>query len=208
MTRLVREQPETFSPNVLLRPIVQDTLFPTVAYVSGPNELGYLGQLRDVYERFDVPMPLIYPRLSATVLDRGAVKFLTRHDIGLEQLQARDDGVLNGLINAHLPVAVETAVTAAERQAGETMDAVADLVTTIDPTLAGAARTTKQRMERESAHPARQDRPGGQAARHNPATAVPAHPGAGVSARRAAGARRLVRLFHQPPWPRGNRPPA
>ena len=149
MTRLVREQPETFSPNVLLRPIVQDTLFPTVAYVSGPNELGYLGQLRDVYEQFDVPMPLIYPRLSATVLDRGAVKFLTRHNIGLERLQARDDGVLNGLINAQLPAAVETAVTDAERQAGETMDAIADLVTTVDPTLAGAARTTKQRMERD-----------------------------------------------------------
>ena len=149
MTRLVRERPETFSPNVLLRPIVQDTLFPTVAYVSGPNELGYLAQLRAVYEQFDVPMPLIYPRLSATVLDRGAVKFLTRHDIGLERLQTRDDGVLNGLINAQLPPGVETAVTAAERQAGETMDAIADLVTTIDPTLAGAARTTKQRMERD-----------------------------------------------------------
>ena len=94
-------------------------------------------------------MPLIYPRLSATVLDRGAVKFLTRHNIGLERLQARDDGVLNGLINAQLPAAVETAVTDAERQAGETMDAIADLVTTVDPTLAGAARTTKQRMERD-----------------------------------------------------------
>ncbi len=149
MTRLARERPETFSPNVLLRPIVQDTLFPTVAYVSGPNELGYLGQLRAVYEQFGVPMPLIYPRLSATVLDRGAVKFLARHDLGLERLQAQDDGVLNGLINAQLPAAVEAAVTAAERQAGVTMDTVAELVTTIDPTLAGAAKTTKQRMERD-----------------------------------------------------------
>ena len=149
MTRLVRERPEAFSPNVLLRPIVQDTLFPTVAYVSGPNELGYLGQLRAVYEQFDVPMPLICPRLSATVLDRGALKFLARQDLGLERLQAQDDSVLNGLISAQLPPAVEAAVSAAERQAGVTLDAVAERVTVIDPTLAGAARTTKQRMERD-----------------------------------------------------------
>lgn len=149
LTRLVREQPQTFSPNVLLRPIVQDSLFPTAAYVSGPNELGYLGQLREVYRQFGVPMPLIYPRLSATVLDRAAIRFLSRNDVGLERMQARDDGVLNGLISAQLPPTVEAAVVEAERQGAEKLDAIADLVTAIDPTLAGVARTTKQRMERD-----------------------------------------------------------
>ena len=149
LIRQVRDQPQMFSPNVLLRPIVQDTLFPTAAYVSGPNELGYMGQLREVYRRFGVPMPLIYPRLSATVLDRAALKFLARHDLGLERLQARDDAALNGLINAQLPPAVEAAVAAAEQQGAVQLDSIAELVTGIDPTLAGAARTTKQRMERD-----------------------------------------------------------
>ena len=149
LVELVRDRPQAFSPNVLLRPIVQDTLFPTAAYVSGPNELGYMGQLQEVYRRFGVPMPLIYPRLSATVLDRAALKFLARHDLGLERLQAQDDGALNGLINAQLPPEVEAAVAAAEQQGAARLDAIADLVTGIDPTLAGAARTTKQRMERD-----------------------------------------------------------
>jgi bacillithiol biosynthesis cysteine-adding enzyme BshC len=74
------DHPERFSPNVLLRPLVQDTLFPTVAYVAGPSELAYLGQLRGIYQHFNVPMPLVYQRASATILDgvdptlEGAVK--------------------------------------------------------------------------------------------------------------------------------------
>ena len=55
--------------DVLLRPIVQDTLFPTICYVAGPSELAYLGQLRGVYDHFGVPMPLMYPRATATILD-------------------------------------------------------------------------------------------------------------------------------------------
>ncbi len=71
----VQQAPQTFSPNVLLRPLVQDTLFPTVCYVAGPNELAYLGQLGGVYEAFGVPMPLIQQRATATLarLQRHAV---------------------------------------------------------------------------------------------------------------------------------------
>ena len=74
------DQPVAFSPNVLLRPIVQDTLFPTICYVAGPNELAYLGQLRGVYEHFGVPMPLMYPRASATLVDSAALRFLTKYE--------------------------------------------------------------------------------------------------------------------------------
>ena len=70
--------PEHFSPNVLLRPIVQDTLFPTAAYVSGPSELAYLGQLGGVYQQFDRPMPLMYPRAMATLVDSATARFLSK----------------------------------------------------------------------------------------------------------------------------------
>ena len=96
-----------FSPNVLLRPIVQDTLFPTICYVAGPNELAYLGQLRGVYEHFGVPMPIMYPRASATLLDSAALRFLTKYDVPLESLQAQDDSALNALLATQIPASVE-----------------------------------------------------------------------------------------------------
>ena len=84
--------PERFSPNVLLRPLVQDTLFPTIAYVGGPSELAYFAQLKDVYAHFGLPMPLIVPRATATFVDGAGLRFLQKSGVELGALQARDDG--------------------------------------------------------------------------------------------------------------------
>ena len=53
------------------------------------NELAYLAQLKKVYEHFDVPMPLLFPRLSATILDSASARFLAKHELPLEALHAR-----------------------------------------------------------------------------------------------------------------------
>jgi bacillithiol biosynthesis cysteine-adding enzyme BshC len=141
-----QDHPERFSPNVVLRPIVQDTLFPTVCYVAGPAELAYLAQLQGVYQHFGLPMPLVYPRLSVTILDAAAGRFLARYGLPLEALHAQDESALNRLLEAHLPPSVEATIEAARAAVAERMAAVIDAVPAIDPTLAGAARTTLNRM--------------------------------------------------------------
>ncbi|MGE3404609.1 MAG: bacillithiol biosynthesis cysteine-adding enzyme BshC [Vicinamibacterales bacterium] len=143
----LRQRPQDFSPNVLLRPLVQDTLFPTICYVAGPNELAYLGQLRGVYDAFGMPMPLMAQRASATLVDSNALRFLTRHEFPLEGLRAQDESALNQLLEAQLPPGVEATLEDARRVIQERMEAVAGEVPQIDATLEGAARSTLGRMQ-------------------------------------------------------------
>jgi bacillithiol biosynthesis cysteine-adding enzyme BshC len=149
LLELARTSPQQLSPNVLLRPVVQDTLFPTVCYVSGPRELAYLGQLRGVYEHFGVPMPLVYPRVMATILDSAASRFLSRYGLPFEALQPQDEASLNRLLEAQLPQHVEAAFQSASRAIGERMTAVVGAVPAVDPTLEGAARSTLGKMEHD-----------------------------------------------------------
>jgi bacillithiol biosynthesis cysteine-adding enzyme BshC len=141
--------PERFSPNVLLRPIVQDTLFPTVCYVGGPSELAYLGQLRGVYEAFGVPMPIVHPRVTATLLDASSRRFMTRYGLEFEALQAQDEARLNRLLEAQLPPHVEAALQAATRAVEAQMAEVIQAMPAIDPTLEGAARSALGKMDHE-----------------------------------------------------------
>jgi bacillithiol biosynthesis cysteine-adding enzyme BshC len=149
LTEQARTAPNLFSPNVLLRPLVQDTLFPTICYVAGPSELAYLGQLRGVYESFGIPMPLMYPRASATLVDSATARFLARYDIPIEELQPQDESALNRLLESQLPQSVEQAIKESEDAIRRTMGRVIEAMPAVDPTLAGAAKTTLAKMEQD-----------------------------------------------------------
>lgn len=141
--------PEHFSPNVLLRAVVQDTLFPTIAYVAGPSELAYLGQLREVYAFHQTPMPLIVPRVTGTMLDAPAARFLERNDVPLRSLRAQDEHALNALLEAQLPTAVDHALADTEAALHERLDALQTAVTLIDATLEGAVQSMRSRLDHE-----------------------------------------------------------
>jgi bacillithiol biosynthesis cysteine-adding enzyme BshC len=149
LAREAKATPGRFSPNVLLRPIVQDTLFPTIAYVAGPSELAYLGQLRGVYEAFGVPMPLMVPRTTATLLDSGATRFLGKYGVPFQDLRTPDESALNRLLESQLPASVEQSLRDAAMQTQQSMARVVEALPSLDPTLEGAARTTLGKMEHE-----------------------------------------------------------
>ena len=143
------DTPAAFSPGVLLRPLVQDTVLPTICYVAGPNELAYLGQLRTVYDRFGVPMPLMYSRATATVLDSAAMRFLAKYEVPFESLQSQDDGALNELLKTQIPPEIDEALASAGRALEERMSRVVETLPLLDPTLEGAAKNTLGKMQKD-----------------------------------------------------------
>lgn len=90
---LMREEPWRFSPNVALRPMVQEILLPVLAYVAGPAETAYLAQLRDVYPLFGLQMPVIAPRLSLTLVAPEVGERLRAHRVGAGAFFAGDPGL-------------------------------------------------------------------------------------------------------------------
>ena len=118
-----------------------------MCYVAGPSELAYLAQLRTVYEAFGIPMPLIQPRATATLVDANAARFLSRGDVALESLRPQDESALNALLAAALPPSVEAAVDGVLRALDESVTVLAQEVAVIDPTLENAARAALGRMQ-------------------------------------------------------------
>lgn len=74
----------SLSPNAILRPVVQDYMFPTVAYIGGPAELAYLAQSEVVYRALLGRMPVAAPRTGFTLIDGRARKLMERYGLTLE----------------------------------------------------------------------------------------------------------------------------
>ena len=141
--------PDRFSPNVLLRPVVQDWLFPNIAYVAGPGELAYHGQLEEIYKAFRVPRPLIYPRASASIVDAASLRFLDKQQMPFAALARPDESALNELMQRRLPESAKGSLVEAAEAIRDRWNALVTELPKIDPTLEGAARASLQRLQHE-----------------------------------------------------------
>lgn len=83
LIRQVETYPERFSNNVVSRPLMQDFLFPTLAYIAGPGEIAYWLQLRPLFHVFDWKMPLVIARLGAVLVSANDEKKLAQEGVTL-----------------------------------------------------------------------------------------------------------------------------
>jgi bacillithiol synthase len=146
MERLVSDHPERFSPNVILRPVYQDTLFPTLSYVAGPNELAYFAQLGDVYRHFGVTMPLVAPRASFTIVERAQARFLERYEVDVTRLDSNDESLLNEILRRHTPPQLEEDLSRARNCIQEITAALERDLAPVDPTLVGTVVSTRGKL--------------------------------------------------------------
>jgi bacillithiol biosynthesis cysteine-adding enzyme BshC len=83
LQELVDVNPAKLSNNVVTRPLMQEWLFPTIAFIAGPGEISYWAELKLVFEHFEIKMPPIVPRLNITFLDRSVETNLTELNINI-----------------------------------------------------------------------------------------------------------------------------
>ncbi len=136
LQRIAAAEPERLSPNVLLRPVVESALLPTVAYLAGPGELRYLALTSPVYERMRVPRQLALPRWSGILVEPRVDRVLQKFGIELDDLLEPAGALEKRLVRSQLP---EDAVRTLEqlRSAIESgYDVLGAKAAEIDPTLA------------------------------------------------------------------------
>lgn len=143
LQRMAATQPERFSPNVLLRPVVESALLPTVAYLAGPGELRYLALTPPVYERMRVPRQLALPRWSGVLVEPRVERVLQKFSIELDDLLA-PPGVLEAkLVRSQLPEEAVRAITLLRAALESNYDSLARSAIEIDPTLARPVQGAK-----------------------------------------------------------------
>ena len=144
LVRLAEDSPEQFSPSVLLRPLVQDRLFPTVAYVGGPAEVAYFGQIHSLYEFFERPMPVIWPRASFTLLEPDVYSRMERYGIAFEDCFEGKHHLVERIITGANHSSATVILTGLQKKLNETLEEIRPGMQAGDASL-GAALDTAQR---------------------------------------------------------------
>lgn len=140
------EHPERFSPNVVMRPLYQDSLLPTVAYVAGPGEMAYFAQFQPLYEWAGLPMPLIRPRVTSTLIEERLERLFSKFRISpedvLSEAHGRNTALLNEMIESGLAPKFEEALVSVDGS----LEALRETVARAEPTLDGALTSLKGKV--------------------------------------------------------------
>lgn len=133
--------PEKFSPNVLLRPVVQDYLLPTLAYTGGAAEAAYFAQACAVYEKLLGRVTPIVPRFSATLVEPKVQRWLRQYEITVLDVLQGADALRHTLASHSLPADLQTAFDRANKSVEQSFDMLRGSLEKLDPTLVEASQT-------------------------------------------------------------------
>ena len=143
---LLEENPSSFSANVLLRPICQDYLLPTGLYIGGPSEVSYFAQIIPMYKEFDIPVPVIYPRSSITIVEGTVKKTLEKYNLYITDFFKDEHDLNEKLIGLLSDVEMEPVFKKARTKIEELFDEVKSLIKDLDPTLEDTTDKTLGRV--------------------------------------------------------------
>ncbi len=139
----IDEYPQNFSPNVFLRPILQDALLPVAGIVAGPGEIAYYAQMKDYYHIFDKTMPVIIPRFSITLIESAIDRIIEKLPFTWTDYQKRIEDLEKLYVDENENVDIEKMFGIWKSQIEELSRAKKEDIQTIDPTLEGSVGKAK-----------------------------------------------------------------
>ncbi len=148
LLEVLEREPERLSPNALLRPVMQDAILPTAAYVGGPAEIAYFAQSAVVYERLLGRVTPVLPRLSATLVEPAVAAVMARHEVDfLGVLGAKTAEEMTVRLGARaMPIEGKRKLAAAGNALDGELGALLDYMGSLSPELGRAAGVSASKM--------------------------------------------------------------
>jgi bacillithiol biosynthesis cysteine-adding enzyme BshC len=147
LVHLTHTEPENFSPNALFRPVVQDYLLPTAAYIAGPAEISYFAQSEVVYRYLLGSMPVMLPRAGFTLVDAKADKLLRRYGLTVENVWGGPQELRHKMESRSVPGSLAKNFERNQKQIAKMLAQLGKQIEKLDPTLKGTVERTRKRIE-------------------------------------------------------------
>jgi bacillithiol biosynthesis cysteine-adding enzyme BshC len=147
LVHLTHTEPEKFSPNAIFRPVVQDFLLPTAAYIGGPAEISYFAQSEVVYRQLLGRMPVMLPRSGFTVVDAKATKLLRRYGLTVEDVWSGSQGLRHKMERQSVSGLLSKNFDRDQKQMAKMLAELGKQIEKLDPTLKGTVERAQKRIE-------------------------------------------------------------
>ena len=144
---ILASEPERISPSALLRPVFQDQMLPTSAYIGGPAEIAYFAQSAVLYERILGRLTPVLPRLSATLVEPAIAELVDRHELILETIFAStEESLAQRLAARAMPVAGKKLLASAGNALDSELTALTGYMNSLDEGLGRSAEVSASKM--------------------------------------------------------------
>ena len=135
LEQIAAETPERLSPNVLLRPVIEAALFPTVTYVGGPGEMEYLQDSAPLFAKLGVTPQARVPRWSGMIIEARIDKVLSKHGLAPADFLSPPGALESRVAQAELPPDLATTLEALRKDVESRYQRISGEVQLLDPTL-------------------------------------------------------------------------
>jgi bacillithiol biosynthesis cysteine-adding enzyme BshC len=146
LEKRISSNPEQFSANVLLRPVLQDYLLPTLTYITGPAEAAYFAQVQVVYEHLLGRTTPIWPRFSATLIEPRLATWMRKYGLQLRDVLQPKDSFVAALARRTIPADLKDDFDRTREHLDRLLASLLQTLQKLDPTVAEAGEGAASKM--------------------------------------------------------------